>query len=58
MVHRKISELSSSGLMSIESSHKLVRSGDTASNCFDLDPEKYQVGVIGANQVMPGIALQ
>ena len=48
VVHQRISQLSSSGLMSIESSHKLTRSGDTASGCIEgVNMEDYQVGVVG-----------
>ena len=48
VVHQRISQLSSSGLMNIESSHKFTRSGDTAYGCIEgVDLELYQVGVIG-----------
>ena len=48
VVHQRISQLSSSGLMNIESSHKLTRSGDTASGCIEgVNMEDYQVGVVG-----------
>ena len=48
VVHQRISQLSSSGLMNIESSHKFNRSGDTASGCIEgVNLEDYQVGVIG-----------
>ena len=50
VVHQRISQLSSSGLMNIESSHKFNRSDDinTASGCIpDVDLEQYQVGVVG-----------
>ena len=48
VVHQRISQLSSSGLMNIESSHKFIRSGDTASGCIEgVNLEQYQVGVIG-----------
>ena len=50
VVHQRISQLSSSGLMNIESSHKFNRSGDTntAYGCIpDVDLEQYQVGVVG-----------
>ena len=47
VVHQRISELSSSGLMNIESSHKFNRSGDTAYGCIEgLDSYRAQVGVI------------
>ena len=49
VVHQRISQLSSSGLMNIESSHKFTRSGDTAYGCIEgVDLEYYQVGVIGS----------
>ena len=53
VVHQRISQLSSSGLMNIESSHKLTRSGDTASGCIEgVNMEDYQVGVVGGTQVV------
>ena len=49
VVHQRISQLSSSGLMNIESSQKFNRFGDTASGCIEgVSLEMYQVGVIGA----------
>ena len=51
VVHQQISQLSSSGLMNIESSHKFTRSGDTASGCIEgVNLEDYQVGVIGGTR--------
>ena len=51
VVHQQISQLSSSGLMNIESSHKFTRSGDTASGCIEaVNMDDYQVGVIGGRQ--------
>ena len=48
VVHQQISQLSSSGLMNIESSHKFNRSGDTAYGCIEgVNLEQYHVGVIG-----------
>jgi hypothetical protein len=48
VVHQRISQLSSSGLMNIESSHKFTRSGDTAYGCIEgVNLEQYQVGVVG-----------
>ena len=48
VVHQRISQLNSSGLMNIESSHKFTRSGDTASGCIEgVNLEDYQVGVVG-----------
>ena len=53
VVHQRISQLSSSGLMNTESSHKLTRSGDTASGCIEgVNMEDYQVGVVGGRQVI------
>ena len=50
VVHQRISQLNSSGLMNIESSHKFTRFGDTASGCIEgINLEDYQVGVIGVN---------
>ena len=48
VVHQRISQLSPSGLMNIESSHKFARSGNTAYGCIDVvNLELYQVGVMG-----------
>ena len=48
VVHQQISQLNSSGLMNIESSHKFNRFDDTASGCIEgIDLQDYQVGVIG-----------
>lgn len=45
VVHQRISQLNSSGLMTIESSHKFTRSGDTASGCIEgVNLEDFQVG--------------
>ena len=50
VVHQRISQLSSSGLMDIESSHKFTRSGDTAHGCIEgVNLEQYQVRVVGGN---------
>ena len=46
VVHQRISQLSSSGLMNIESSHKFTRSGDTAYGCIQTNLKEYQVGVV------------
>ena len=52
VVHQRISQLSSSGLMNIESSRKFTRSGDTASGCIErVNLEQYQVGVMGGRQM-------
>ena len=52
VVHQRISQLSSSGLMNIESSHKFTRSGDTAYGCIEgVNLEQYQVGVLGGNEI-------
>ena len=51
VVHQRISQLSSSGLMNIEASHRFTRSGDTAYGCIEgVNLEQYQVGVIGGNE--------
>ena len=53
VVHQRVSWLSSSGLMNIESSHKLNRSGDTAYGCIErVNLEQYQVGVVGGTLLM------
>ena len=53
VVHQRISQLNSSGLMNIESSHKFTRSGNTASGCIEgVNLEDYQVGVIGGTPMM------
>ena len=50
VVHQRNSQLSSNGLMIIESSHKFTRSGDTAYGCIEgVNLEQYQVGVVGGN---------
>ena len=49
VVHQLISQLSSSGLMNIESSRKFPRSGDTAYGCIEgFNLTDYQVVVVGA----------
>ena len=51
VVHQRISQLNSSGLINIESSHKFTRSGDTASGCIEpVNMKNYQVGVLGGRQ--------
>ena len=53
VVHQRISQLSSSGLMNIESSHKFTRSGDTAYGCIEgVNLEHYQVGVVNAKMII------
>ena len=53
VVHQRISQLSSSGLMEIESSHRFTRSGDTASGCIPrVDLLQYQIGVVGGKQLI------
>ena len=48
VVHQRISQLSSSGLMNIESSHKFNRSGDTAYGYIEgVNLNQYQIGVVG-----------
>ena len=50
VLHQRIFQLNSSGLMNIESSHKFTRSVDTASGCIEgVNLEDYQVGVVGVN---------
>ena len=54
VVHQRISQLSSSGLMNIESSHKFTRSGDTAYGCIEgVNLGDYEVGVIDGQLVVP-----
>ena len=54
VVHQRISQLNSSGLMNIESSHKFSRSGDAASGCIEgVNMEDYQVGVFEWRQLFP-----
>ena len=56
VVHQQISQLSSSGLMNIESSHKFNRSGDTAYGCIEgvnLTLTDYQIGVFSLVEVVP-----
>ena len=51
VVHQRISQLNSSGLMNIESSHKFARNGDTAYGYIEgVNLEQYQVGVIGGRR--------
>ena len=51
VVHQRISQLSSSGLMNIESSHNFNRSGDTAYGCIEgLDITRHQVGVVDGSR--------
>ena len=58
VVHQRISQLNSSGLMNIESSHKFTRSGDTASGCIEgVNLEDYQVGVVGGVNEPLGIII-
>ena len=55
IVHQRISQLNSSGLMNIESSHEFTRSGDTAYGCIEgVNLEQYQVGVVGGRQESKG----
>ena len=56
VVHQQISQLSSSGLMNIESGHKLTRSGDTAYGCIEgVNLEQYQIGVINGEKIESNI---
>ena len=50
VVHRRISQLNSSGLMNI-SSYKFNRSDNTAQGCIEgVNLTGYQIGVIGAQK--------
>ena len=52
VVHQRISQLSSSGLIKIESSHKFTTSGDTVYGCIEgVNLEHYQVGVLDGNEI-------
>ena len=52
VVHQRISQLNPSGLMNIESSHKLDRSGDTAHIRIEgVNLDDYQIGVIGVQLI-------
>ena len=54
VVHQRISQLSSSGLMNIESSQKFNRFGDTASGCIEaVNMDDYQIGVMGGQILEP-----
>ena len=54
VVHKRISQLNSSGLMNIESSHKFTRTDDTAHGCIErINLEQYQVGVVGITRQIP-----
>ena len=56
VIHQRISQLSSSGLMNIESSHKFNRSGDTTYGCIEgVNLTDYQVGVIGDRSIISKI---
>ena len=51
VVHQRISQLISSGLMNIKSSHRFNRSGNTAYGCIEgVNLELYQVGVMGGRR--------
>ena len=50
VVHQRISQLSSNGLMNIESSHRLTRYSDIAHGCIIVSLDDYQIGVIGAKE--------
>jgi hypothetical protein len=52
VVHQRISQLSSSGLMNIESSHKFNRSGNTAEGCIRTNLKEHQVGVVDGKLVV------
>ena len=54
VVHQRISQLSSSGLMNIKSSHKFNRSGDTVTvyECIEeVNMTVYQIGVFSLVEV-------
>ena len=54
VVHQRISQLSSSGLMNIESSHMFARLGDIAyGRIKGINLEQYQVGVVGVRIISP-----
>ena len=53
VVHQRISQLGSSGLMNIESSHRFNRSGDIAYGCIEgVNMTDYQIGVYSLVDVM------
>ena len=52
VVHQQISQLNSSVLMNIESSHRFNRTGVTASGCIEgVNLMEFQVGVIGGSEI-------
>jgi hypothetical protein len=56
VVHQRISQLSSSGLMNIESSHKFNRSGNIAYGCIEgVNLTDYQIGVFSLVEVVPTV---
>ena len=51
VVHQQISQLSYSGLLNIESSHKFNRSGDVAYGCIEgINMTDSQIGVFALIQ--------
>ena len=53
IVHERISQLSSSGLLNIDSIHRFNRSGDIAYGCIEgVNLTLYQIGVIGGRQLI------
>ena len=55
IVHQRTSRLDFDGLMNIESSHKLNRTGGTAYGCIEgVNLEHYQIGVVGGRQENQG----
>ena len=51
VVHQRISQLSSGGLMNI-TGYRFTRSGDTANGCIEgVNLEQYQVGMIGGKLI-------
>ena len=60
VVHQRTSQLNSSSPLSIESSHKFTRSGDTAYGCIEgsaVNLVQYQVGVVGVKVDSPIVEL-
>ena len=54
VVHQRISQVSSSGLINIESSHKFIRSGDTAYGCIEINLKEYELRVVGGQLIIQG----
>ena len=59
LIHQQISQLSSSGLVSIASFNIRNRSGGTAHGFFPgVDLEHYHVGVVGGKMILPPRAIE